>query len=227
MTLLRWSLTALFALALAACSEAATPTPEPLSATDVRDLAVEALGNVSSFAFSVEHEGPPTDLGGGLTLESASGTASMPGRARTLAKARVAALNIAVELGIVQIGQDAYMQDPFSGVWREAESLPFSFHAINEAVADALVAATGVRLVEEPSDGFVLEAALPSDALRALVPNAAEGLSLTVRVWVSQGDFLVSRIRLSGPILAGEGQDMVRVVEFSKYDEPVSIERPL
>ena len=227
MTLLRLSLTSLLVLALAACGEAATPTPEPLSADEVRDLAVEALSNVSSFAFSVEHEGPPTDLGGGLTLQSASGTAALPDRAQTLAKARIAALNLAVELGIVQIGQDAYMQDPFSGVWREAESLPFSFHALNEAIADTLVAATDLRLVDDEFDGFVLEAALPSNALRALIPNAADGLSLTVRVWVAPGDFLVSRIRLSGPILAGEGQDMVRVVEFSEYNEPVTIERPL
>lgn len=225
--LLRVSLTVLLALAVAACGDAATPTPASLSATDVRDLAVEALGNVSTFAFEVEHEGPPTIIGGGLELKSASGTVALPDRAETLAKADIAALGLPVELGIIQIGEKGYMQDPFSGVWLSANSLPFVFHAINVAVADVLRAASEPTLVGDAVGGFVLEATLPSDALRALVPAAAEGLSLTVRVWVDEGDFLVSRIRLSGPILDGEGPDMVRVVEFSGYDEPVVIEPPL
>ena len=111
------TLLALAMLALAGCGGTESPT-EARSADVVRQQAIAALESVSTVRFEVRHETGSTSIGTGLLLESASGAAVFPDRAETTAKARASAFNVVVELGIVQIAGDAYMQDPFSGAWR-------------------------------------------------------------------------------------------------------------
>jgi hypothetical protein len=53
----------------------------------------------------------------------------------------------------------------------------------------------------------------------------AEGPA-TVSIAIDTAETLVRQIEISGPILSSEESDIVRQVTFSKFNEPVEIEKP-
>jgi hypothetical protein len=228
--------------ALAACSSPAptptptatpspTPTPQP-NAIELRDRAVEAVRKLSTVQFILSHKVGGTDMGGGIILTTVTGKASFPDRATLTAQAVVAALNVNVEIGITQIGPQAFLRDPLSGVWREVDtgSLPFLFAGMNTSVADAMAAATDITLTGSDVLGgvpvYVLTAEMPTEPLRGLVPGALADGRLTVEVRMGQQDSMVRSLRLQGAILAADTHDMVRFLQLSEFNATVTIEPP-
>ena len=62
--------------------------------------------------------------------------------------------------------------------------------------------------------------------MRGLVPGAPEGETLHMEVWVGRDDYLVRKVRLTGRLVEADTPEIVRVLELSRFDEPVSIEPP-
>ncbi len=73
---------------------------------------------------------------------------------------------------------------------------------------------------------YRLTGTVRADSLTPLL-NTAEGeQAVTMEVWIGEDDMLIRRVRLSGPISSDEGDDAVRTVELSAFDEPVEISAP-
>jgi len=58
-------------------------------------------------------------------------------------------------------------------------------------------------------------------------PIAEPGLTVQVVAWVDRRDSTIRRIRLEGPFSPDEPAGIVRILELSRFDEPVDIEPPI
>ena len=80
----------------------------------------------------------------------------------------------------------------------------------------------------EVTDGvptYRIEGDVDSGVLEAAAPIAEPGLSVHVTAWVDR-DFTIRRLRLEGPFSPGEPAGIARVLDLSRFDEPVEIEPP-
>lgn len=222
------------ALLAVSCGSEPTPTPTPtITAEDVRDSGAEALRNLSTVHFLVTHEVGGTDIGFSSTLTEAEGDGVFPDKAEFVAKATSALFgNAALELDIVQYGEITHLRDRISMVWQAlpAGTLAINFANINGSIADALASLGELDLTDGGSvDGapvHKLTGTTPSTSMRGLVPGAPEGETLHMEVWVGRDDYLVRKVRLTGRLVEADTPDIVRVLELSRFDEPVTIEPP-
>lgn len=210
------------------------PTPTPgITAEDVRDRGAETLRNLSTVHFRVTHEEGGTDIGFSSTLTEAEGDGVFPDKAEFVAKATSALFgNAALELDIVQYGEITHLRDRISMVWQAlpAGTLAIDFTNINGSIADALASLGGLDFTDGGSvDGapvHKLTGTTPSTSMRGLVPGAPEGDTLQMEVWIGRDDYLVRKVRLTGRLVEADTPDIVRVLELSRFDEPVTIEPP-
>jgi hypothetical protein len=77
------------------------------------------------------------------------------------------------------------------------------------------------------SDTYLLEGEVDSGVLKAAVPIAEPGLTVTVKLWVDVEDYSILQVRLEGPFAPDEPENIVRILQLSNYDESVSIEPPV
>lgn len=218
-------------LAVAACSNAGAATGTPPPPDGLRQETISILRGLSSVDFQVTHPVVPTDMGGGLTLSTVTGSAVFPDKAEMSADGAVQ--RVAVKFGIVQIGDTTYFQGPIGDTWREVDpsTLPFNFRGMNTSVADALENAANIKTgVGEKIDGqptFTLTGSINSNDLKGLVPGAADGLPLDIEVWVQQSDGMPLRVTLKGSVIDTDPSTMVRQLDLSGFNKPVTIEPPI
>ena len=222
------------ALLAVSCESEPTPTPKPtITAEDVRDSAANALHGLSSVHFRVTHEEGGTDIGFSSTLTEAEGDGLFPDKASFLATATSALFgNAAIELDIVQDGETTHLRDRISMAWQTLPpgTLAINFTNINGSIADALASLGELGLTDGGSIDSVpvhkLTGVTDSASMRGLVPGAPEGETLHLEAWVGRDDHLVRKVRLTGVLLKDDPPDITRVLELSRFDEPVSIEPP-
>ena len=221
------------AVLTSACGGGDSPTPTPTlpSAESLRDQTVETLLALSSVRFDITHPDVGTDMGGGLILTTVEGVAGFPNRADMNAEAVLSPA--VVNFGIIQIGETTYFSGPFGDTWRIVPpgTLPFNFVAMHASVAHAIARATNLSVADGGTlDGaatVTLSGTIASAELRGLVPAAADGLSLRVTAWVRRDNGLPVRVALEGPLIGTDPETMVRHLDLSDFDAPVTIEPPI
>ena len=222
------------ALLAVSCGSEPTSTPTPaITAEDVRDRAAGALRNLSTVHFRVTHEEGGTNIGFSSTLTEAEGDGLFPDKASFVAKATSALFGDAtLELDIVQYGETTHLRDRISMVWQNLPpgTLSINFANINGSIADALASLGELDLADGGSiDGAAvhkLTGTTDSSSMRGFVPGAPEGGTLHVEVWAGRDDYQVRKVRLTGALLDADPPDITRVLELSRFDEPVTIEPP-
>ena len=235
---IRWMAPIALVLALSACLPPATPTPTPTATPaptprELLDRAAHALSELESVRFNLTHEEGGTEMGGGFLITAVEGQAVFPDRAALDARAVSTSFGVTVELGIVQVGRQAYLRDPLSGSWSvvDLSELPFLFAGVNVSVANALVDAVDVTFEgSRELDGmpvFALKATISTEILKELVPSVQVGERLSVEVLMGQEDSLVRSLRLEGAPLSQDTPEMVRVLRLSEFNAAITIEPPL
>ena len=219
-------------LALAACGDDPPPgpTPTPTPTPEQRlDAAADRMAALTSLAFRLTHEEGATQLFEGVVATVVSGEVAIPGGANVEVEAE--ALGFFVSINIVIVDDQAYMTDPLSGTWQSlpAADLPFDFRDLGATLADI------TRAVDSPAlaDGLDIDGvstigiagAVTGGDLTALIPGANVDAVLDVVLYVDADD-LVRRVRLSDSLIAGDVDNVVRVLDFSAFDAPVSVSVP-
>jgi hypothetical protein len=199
------------------------------TAEDVLRTSVEQTRAVKSFHFTLDQQNiPKTTVG--LQLTSAEGDAVLPDRARADVTGNLSGITLATQ--IVAIGDQVWFKNPLSGAW---DSIDVS--TTPEALLDPAGGVLGVMSnVVGPTDegtenvdGVTLHRISGTVAAADVAPLFAVGasdLEVPVLLWVGEDDHLPRRIEVQGPIADGESDNALRVVEISRFDEPVTIERP-
>jgi hypothetical protein len=208
--------------------EGTTPLP---AAEDVLARLVARVDELQTFHFRLEHENGTSPIPLGLELETAEGDVVVPDRMK--AEIRAKAGGAGVEVEVIGVGDEGWMTNPFSRQWQplpEGTNIRDVFDpaAGIKAVVGAL--ANVVVVKEEEIGGtstYLIEGEVDSGVLQAAAPIAEPGLTVLVKTWVGSEDSLPRRIRLEGPFAPGEPDNIVRKLELSDFDEPLTIEPPL
>ncbi len=189
---------------------------------------VDAL---KTFHFRLEHENGTSPIPLGLDLETAEGDVVVPDRMSAEIEAK--ANGAVVQVKVIGVGDKGWITNPFSRKW---QALPegtnikdvFDPAAGVKAVVGALTNAKVVK--EEKVAGvstYLVEGEVDSGVLEAAAPVAEPGLTVAVKAWVGVDDSLPRRIRLEGPFAPGEPDNIVRKLDLSRFDEPLTIEPPI
>ena len=213
-----------------------TPTPTPLPA-DVAARAGERMLTVNSLHFVIELSGklvylddPPT-----LVLKRAEGDVERPDNVRAIVK--LSSFGVISEVGIIGLGLDQYVTNPLNQQW---ERIPpgqgwyfdpavlfdpeYGIQAILGASDWTFGAEEGVEK-EDQARYYILHGILPGETLRLLTSYLITSGEVVTDIWVSKEDGYVHRIHLLEP--DSDPEDPSRwLIEFSAFDEPVTIEAP-
>lgn len=230
---------------------------EDAEAREILTGAATAMAGVQSFQFSLTTEQGETVIMDTLELKDVTGAVLRPDRFRAVATASIAILDVDVEvIGIgTQIwvknplagaaGGEEYIQVDLSegGAEQTLAELVNPDRILLRAV-DLLenpvvrgedeidgVQTTVIEGTFDPSEAIGLVPGTPAAVSDAATQAAVEtGLELAgpvpTLIWID-GDGLVRRVRVEGPILTSEATDVVRRLDLFAYNEPVEIEAPV
>jgi hypothetical protein len=231
------------AIARPAVAQVATPGATPTGASDAVQLlnaSAAAMTKLKTFAFDLVTTKGETTILEGFTLEEITGAVRRPTDFQTTVS--VAIPFASLDLTAVSVNNQVWIELPAigdtGGGWTSLGSSEGLLSLLNPDVLilqsvryidNAEIDRTGdidgidVTWVAGTVDFHGIATRLGGQQ-QDLSDQIAEG-PVTVALAVD-GDKLIRRIEITGPILATESEDVVREVTFSKFNEPVEIEQP-
>lgn len=226
-----------------AVAQVGTPAATPSGASDAVELlnaAAEAMTKLETFSFDLVTTQGETTILEGFTLEEVRGAVRRPNDFQTTVT--VALPFASIDLTAVSVDNEVWIELPkigdTGGGWTSLGSSEGVVSLLNPDVLilqsvryidDAGISGTddldGVEItwVTGTVDFHGIATRLGGDQ-QEIAGQIAEGpVSVSVAI---DGDKLVRKIEVEGPILATESDDVVREVTFSDFNEPVEIEQP-
>lgn len=240
------ALLAVLAVAAAGCSDkkddkdagsaqATTAAPRQPDPVVLSRQAADAIEALKSFHFLLEHENGGTPIVLNLSMTRAEGDISKPDRLRADVEARATQLgNANVKVKVVNVGDKAVITNPFTPTqWLPlpGENRLADIFDPGAGTTAALRAVKNPKITGEETINGVkvwrVEGDVDATALSAVASTIAEpGYTVKGTAWVGQDKPLVHRIRLDGPLGSKDPKDIVRKIDLSKFDEPLTIELP-
>jgi hypothetical protein len=141
-------------------------------------------------------------------------------------------MGLPVNTELVVLGGKPLLKNPFTGKWVAIDiaTTPVVFFDPTAGVIAVIRGATAVTDDgSEEVDGIDshhLKAKVRSEALKPLLATKGGDELVPIELWIGKDDLLLRRLRVSGPAADGDGEDAVRTVELSAFDEPVTIKAP-
>ena len=231
------------AVARPVVAQDASPAATPTGASDAVELlnaAAEAMTGLETFAFDLITTQGETTILEGFTLEEVRGVVRRPTDFQTTLT--VAMPFASLDLTAVSVNNEVWIELPqlgdTGGGWTSLGSsegvlsllnpdvlILQSVRFIDDAEIDREDDVDGVDVtwVAGTVDFHGIATRLGGDQ-QGLADQIAEG-PVTVDIAID-GDRLIRKIEISGPILSSESDDVVREVTFSGFNEPVEIETP-
>lgn len=229
---------------------------EDAEARAILEGAAAAMAEVQSFQFRLSTEQGQTVIMDTLELKGVVGAVQRPDRFQATVSASVAILDVDVEVvGIGTrvwvknpvsgaTGGEEYIEVDLSEVGAEQalaelanpdrillRAVDYLENPVVRGVDEIDgVTTTVIEGTFDPNDAFGLTSGTPEAVEAAATEAASEaGLELAgpvpTLIWVD-GDGLVRRIRVEGPVLTSESSDVVRRLDLFAYNEPVEIVAP-
>ena len=236
-------LLALIALLAAACKDdkpkdaggpsAAATVQRPDPATLVKQAA-DGVEQLKSFHFVLDHENGGSPIALNLTMNRAEGDIVKPDKLRADVNAVAPQFgNANVRVKVVSIGDRAQITNPFNPqqwVPLPGESRLSDIFDPAAGTTAALRAVRNPRITgEETVNGvkvWKVEGDVDAASLQAIAPVAESGYTVKGIAWIGQQKPLVHRIRLEGPLGSRDVPNIVRKLDLSQFDEPMTIEAP-
>jgi hypothetical protein len=187
------------------------------------------MAEVQSFAFVMEHENGFTPIVGGLEMERAEGRISEGNRMQADIRARAGGL--AIDMGIVALPDSSWMTNPFTRAWEPGTFDVSALFDPSTGLTALLRGLSDPHLMEvETVNGTStqrIDATVDSGALTALIPGAATGSPLSVRVWIGVEDPVLHRAEIVGAIGEGESAELLRRITLSSFGDVLPVVSPL
>lgn len=202
----------------------------PMPADEVIKKAGVAIQAPKSFHFNLATDNMHT-LPGGPWLTSADGDTVKPDKMRGKVTVRYSGAIVSSE--VVVDGESQYWTRPIIGGW---ERMPSYFNVSqlfnpSAGAAGILASVKGLssdgdeKVGETPS--YRVKGLVSPEALRTLTQEVTVKNDIPVTIWVAARDFLLTRVRLYGPLIEGEPPEIARIVTLSDYNKEVKIETPV
>jgi hypothetical protein len=211
-------------------------TGEPEATTLLREAA-QAMAGLQTFQFEIETTRGQSTILQGLEVETITGAVRRP--VDFTATVMVGLPFGSIEVTAVGVDGKAYIEDPLSdGQWIELAGTEQAVALINPdtlilssigVVQDALIDGTEtIDGVETTRLTGTIDFAASAERISGgavEVPAEISAEPIVLLIWID-GQKRVVEIEIEGPILETESDDVIRVVRFFGFDEPVEIEAP-
>ncbi len=204
---------------------------EDLDAIDagaMLERAAERMERVESFRFRLDHENGASAITRGLRMESAEGAVAGTDRLRAEIRASAGPLSVDVEIRI--LGEEGWITNPLTGRWEREDLSLESFFDPAQGITALVRSASDPRVTRRESidgvDVYRVDARVASEDLALLAPGASSGRTLEASAWVGVDDPIVYRVEVRGAASRSEDDDLVRRLELSDIDAPLTIEAP-
>ncbi len=231
-----WAAAALACLLLAACDGGGgTTNTESLDVDALLDRAVTRFMELTSFHFYHDFDGETAPIVQfDLDMERVEGDVVVPDQLRASVLAKVGQLGgINVNVTVVAIADEAWITNPFdTSQWLPMEGgnpIGDIFDPV-EGIATVIRSVVDPRVTgEEQIEGIAtwrIEGLLDSGDLDAFALSAIAGYEVRGMIWIGQEDDLIHRMRLEGRLQPDEPEGIVRRVDLSEFDQPITIEPP-
>ena len=223
------TLVLLISCAKSTATTTATPSSS-LTAAQVVSKGSDKLDTIKSFHFTLDQTGGGTPVGMGMEMTKVDGDIVRPDRLKATVTGTVSGMSMGIQM--ISVGQVTYMTNPLTGGW---EQLPSQFAILsvfnpNTGIATIMRGMTGlVKLSDEQSAGVIcyhVSGSIDSQNLSPITGSSVKGTSIRVELWVGKDDSLVRSVKLTGKITETEVPCIVRTLNFSAFDEALSIALP-
>jgi hypothetical protein len=229
-------------LALASVSPILAQESTPVSraegdsdAVAVLKSAGEAVLDLDTFTFDMRTTQGSSTIFPGVELISVVGAVRRP--FDLVANLTVKAFVQTMEIGAVAVDGEFYVQDPLSGGdWQQFGSAQGIANMVNPdwIIVAAVNQIKDASITDESDESTLVEGYLDfSETLsQAQGGDSAELEQLLamkpvdIAIWIN-GDNLIERVELYGPIFASESPDVEKRIELGGFNEPVEIEKPV
>ena len=218
-----------------ACSAEERPTPTSGPPQDLREIlqqSVSRLLALDSVAFNLEHQKGTTTLFTGVEMRKAYGVVDIPDKFTLTVEAELVSPRIFLEIGVVVIGDQAYVTDLLSGKWGRASlaSVPVNVINLGQTLADITKAVqTPVLVGTERLGGretHHIKGTIQSEDLSGLVPGASQGFTVDLDIWLDQCESLLVQAVIVGQVVPTDVPDTRRMLTLDAFDIPVDITAP-
>lgn len=224
--------------AISACGEQGpppSPTPTPVDPKVLVRQASQALGELDSFHFVLEHPEGGTPMLDVLLIQDAEGDVVKPDRL-AVEFGGVFGGNIYIKANFISIGPDNFMTNPFSGAWERvpAEINPIAFFSPERGITNITTSLQKLEILDSDDEsGLRIAGLLPPQALSFIFGETMTSDDSSASDWVSveltldAETYLIRKVRIEGRITEAEPPGTVREITLSGFNNPPEIEPPL
>jgi hypothetical protein len=209
--------------------------------------AAKEMAKVKTFHFDMETVDGKSTILENLELRKVVGDVVRPDSFQATLTAKVAVINVSVD--VISVGGAVWVTDPLQSgkVWRQVagDGEQNVGAAFTELINPDRLFLTAVSLIDDPKiDGKekingeectvvtgqfdpkrLSEMASPTAGEEIATPSILTGEPVYLSAWINT-DGRVLRIEEEGPLTTSESNDVVRAITFSAFDEPVQISAP-
>ena len=208
-----------------------TPTPEPeLTLDELVASAVEKLAAMASAKFEMIDEKESGSKFFGTTLKSVEGEVQSPDRAQILVDVEAPGLGF-VEIGILAVGDEAYMKFSKDAPWLSLplEQVPFKFQGMGVTLSELLpvmkdTAITGQERVGG-ADTIRIDGNVASEDMSDLITSVDPGYAITLTWWLDETEHTLRQFRIAGQVFKDDAPETSRLLTI-EINAPVDIQLP-
>ena len=219
-----------FAVGLStACSKSKEPLsiPAPIvSPIDVLKDTQKSMSSVKSYEFKLSHRmGNGSKIDQSLTLVNASGSVSRDNGISL--ESDLLFGNIPVSAGVVKTRGSTYLRDPLTQKWQVIPrgTNPFDFLDPDKMISSILKGLSEPNLLADEGGFFKIAGQLATTSFDYIFQDPVnEQVNLTV--WIDSSSFVITRIEIVGKISESDPNNIIRVLEISKYNQVLEIVTP-
>ncbi|HLF70900.1 MAG TPA: LppX_LprAFG lipoprotein [Dehalococcoidia bacterium] len=226
---MKWLLSLLLAATLAVACSGGGDKGDATDVAKLLDEAQAATAKVRSFHFKLSHENGTTPIILNLGLDSAEGDYVVPDALQAKVKAKQGPIGVSVE--VISTGGRTWITNPFTGRWQSLADTRLSDFVDPSKLVTVLLENLGDARIEKQTeiDGaqtYEVHGSVDAGELEDGLPVAEPGQPVNVVVWIGVDDKLPRRARIKGRLSSLEDDDIVRIIDVSRFDESVEIKPP-
>ena len=205
----------------------ATPTSAAPDPAALVLAAADRMEAVERFHFLLEHENGATEIVAGIEMKRAEGDVDGSTRLRAEIEGSFGSFNI--KSGAIVVPGESWILHPLTQRWEREDITIDQLFDPSEGIVALMRSARASEIAgRERVNGvetYRVEATVESGDL-TIFPGATPGRDVPATAWIGVDDPLVHRLVVNGPIADGESAEIVRRLEFSRFDEDVDIVPP-
>ena len=207
-----------------------TPTKSP---KDLLSASATQMGGLDSLTFTLTHERGSTPLSPGIVMNEMEGAVNLPDKFSVDIKAEATIFNAFIKIKVIGIENTFHMTDPISGSWREIlpSDLPFNFVDLGATLGGIMtsienpVAKTDESISSQST--VHIKGIVRSEDLLDLIPYAANNMEVGIEVWIQEHDPFLIRALIKGQVVSSDPPDVVRILTFNNFNDPITVESPI